>query len=104
MKDYSIKNFPTAFFALDTDGKYDNNYQYDDLSSESVLSESPSSYGIKHDGYMANVYTSQNDNEQLKAVGFFTTNTDIDYKIDVYTNVTSIPTDGKLSASVLCAM
>ena len=43
---------------------------------------------------MANVYTSQNDNEQLKAVGFFTTNTDIDYKIDVYTNVTSIPTDG----------
>ena len=99
-EDYSIKNFPTAFFALDTDGKYDNNYQYDDLSSESVLSESPSSYGIKHDGYMANVYTSQNDNEQLKAVGFFTTNTDIDYKIDVYTNVTSIPTDGKLSASV----
>ncbi len=99
-EDFSLKCFPVTFYALDTEHKYDNNYQYDDLVYEQVLCDNDNSVGINSDGYMANVYTSQNDNEELKAVGFVTSNADVDYKIDIYTNVTSVPTDGVLAGSI----
>ena len=73
-EDKSINQYPSNFYALDTTEKYNNNYQYDDLSNETVLSNSPNELGIKSDGYMANVFTAKNDNEVLKAVSFVTSN------------------------------
>lgn len=99
-EDNSIQQYPSNFYALDTEDKYINNYQYDDLSSENVLCDSANTVGINSDGYMANIYTSYYVREALTAVAFVTSNPDVDYKIDVYTNVTSIPTDGTLSASI----
>ena len=99
-EDKSINQYPSNFYALDTTEKYNNNYQYDDLSNETVLSNSPNELGIKSDGYMANVFTAKNDNEVLKAVSFVTSNPNVEYKIDVYTNVSSIPTDGTLVSSL----
>lgn len=99
-EDNSIQQYPSNFYVLDTEDKYINNYQYDDLSSENVLCDSANNVGINSDGYMANIYTSYYVREAITAVAFVTSNPDVDYKIDVYTNVTSIPTDGTLSASI----
>ncbi len=88
-EDSSVCEEYVGFYALTDASTYDHNYQYDgtiNLSSEYKSST--------EGGYMANVYTSQQD-ETLKAISMFSYNDNLKYTVDIYKNPTSSPTSGK---------
>ncbi len=76
---YSYRNTVVAYDFEPTDN-YDYNYQYDGSCGIMELSSSEYSDVI----YAANVFTVQNGYQQLDAVGFYTTNTNMDYSIQIY--------------------
>lgn len=68
-------------FDYESADNYDNNYQYDGTVSLSRLR-----YASQPSCYNANVFTSQAA-EDLEAVGFYTTEPGMEYRIQVYRNV-----------------
>ncbi|MGN0518173.1 MAG: lectin like domain-containing protein [Acutalibacteraceae bacterium] len=90
-QDFANSGDTAAFFEYETETPYDNIYQYDGTSS--VLY-----YYTDEGGYMGNVFTADSD-ETLKAVSFFTLDTNVGYTVNVYKNVTSTPTSGTLVSS-----
>ncbi len=97
-EDQSMLERPVQFIALNTEDNYDNNYQYDDVfaddtyvyfgNTEDLWDENgnmhPERIGIVGGGTMANIYTAQKEDEVLKAVGFFTANSNLNYEITIY--------------------
>ncbi|MCR5671846.1 MAG: chitobiase/beta-hexosaminidase C-terminal domain-containing protein [Butyrivibrio sp.] len=79
------------FYGVDcqASSNYDNNYEYDGYRD---------SYYLSNTG--ANVFTAHADGgtygEALKAVSFFTNNTNVEYTIEVYTDVDDTPDSGIL--------
>lgn len=98
-EDKTIGKHPSVFFELDEPNWYTNVYQYDDICLEKFLFTGENFIG---NAYMANMFTSQKDNETLDAVSFYTSNEVLDYKIDIYTDVegNTDPTNGTLKATV----
>ncbi|MBQ6560035.1 MAG: cell wall-binding repeat-containing protein [Erysipelotrichaceae bacterium] len=95
--DKSIQDALAVFYEAEVDDTFDANsyhlYQYDGSSQDySFLT-----YTSK--GYVANIYTTLNDREQLKEVGFFVDGTGLNYTISVYKNVGSRPTSGTLACT-----
>ncbi|MCR5100959.1 MAG: Ig-like domain-containing protein, partial [Butyrivibrio sp.] len=82
-----------AEFDLSSD--YDNNYEYDGGINNSVVTVSKA----------ANIYTSHAEGgyygEYLEAVSFFTSSSNVDYEINVYTNLTDMsdPESGELACT-----
>lgn len=75
---------PSAQYFSESVNNYDHVYQYDPLGW--VIS-----FGTGSDtGYLANVFSSSQD-EELSAVGFFTAVPNSDYQIEVYRGVSSSP-------------
>ncbi|MBQ6654670.1 MAG: S-layer homology domain-containing protein [Erysipelotrichaceae bacterium] len=92
-EDLSIKNGLAVFFELDTNSAYNTNnckvYQYDGSASTNTrLSVNATTF------YTGNIYTVAGDNEILSDVGFFAGQTNTDYTIIVYRNVTDKPSSG----------
>ncbi|MDD5923246.1 MAG: lectin like domain-containing protein [Clostridia bacterium] len=88
-EDSSVREEYVGFYALTDISTYDHNYQYD--GTINLTSEYESS---TEGGYMANVYTSQQD-ETLKAISLYSYNDNLKYTVDIYKNPTSSPTSGK---------
>lgn len=86
-EDKSIQSFPVNFYSYEDADNYTYNYQYDDLPNETLLMEEDGTECITGGGYAANVFTAQGDGETLEAVSFFSSNTNLDYTIDIYTGV-----------------
>lgn len=111
-EDKSIINHPVIFYELDSIDTYSNTYQYDDLSTYITFSpENPWDSDDNSENYddyfigsahMANVFTSQNDNEILEAVSFYTSSKSLDYTVEIYTGITddTDPTSGTLKSLV----
>jgi len=81
-------------FAFDVavEENYDNNYHHD--GSAFTYSE----YYFSNSGSMASAFVADS-NEMLKAVGFYTQNTNVDYEIRIYTDLEAgeKPQDGTLA-------
>lgn len=96
---YVIKDGVT-FFEFESADNYTYNYGYDDLTGKYSINNQ----GVKvgNDVKMANVFTAQGDNEQLKAFSFYTTNENLNYDAYIYTGLTqsNSPTEGLPVASV----
>lgn len=96
---YVIKDGVT-FFEFESADNYTYNYGYDDLTGKYSINNE----GVKvgNDVKMANVFTAQGDNEQLKAVSFYTTNENLNYEAYIYTGITqsNSPTEGLPVASM----
>ena len=90
-QDFANSGDTAAFFEYETEAPYDNIYQYDGTSSIGY-------YYTDEGGYMGNVFTADSD-ETLKAVSFFTLDTNVDYTVNVYKNVVNTPTSGTLVSS-----
>lgn len=69
---------------MESSEEYDNNYQYDGTLNHETLGNSNSIKG-------ANVYKAKasDDGEELKAVSFFTRNTNVSYNVKVYVSTGS---------------
>lgn len=93
-EDISLLTSDAFFFDFEDVNNYQHNYQYD---GSGYLGSYPSS----NKGYMANVFTAHGD-ETLQAVSFYTDEPNINYSIQVYTNLTSStdPTDGTKAFTV----
>lgn len=78
-----------VFSAENTDN-YKNIYQYDPLGWTNLYG-----YTNLSSVWAANVFTAR-DNEDLKAVGFYTPLPDVNYEIYVYRNLSTAPTGGVL--------
>ena len=78
----TLTNNIAVAFDYESVDNYDNNYQYDGTVSLGQLQ-----YRGKTSCYNANVFTTQTT-EDLKAVGFYTTQPGMAYEIQVYRNVT----------------
>ncbi len=76
----SIQNESVAFFSIEDDDQYENEYQYDGAMG---LEVTPAGQYSK----MANIFTARKKDEQLKAVSFFTVENDTDYEVTVYTDL-----------------
>jgi C1A family cysteine protease len=74
-----------AVFTAENPGNYKYIYQYDPLGWVVSLG-----YNNSTTGWMANIFTAQSD-ELLKAVSFYTTDTNCNYEIYIYTDPTSGP-------------
>lgn len=63
-------------------------------------------WGYDGNGYIcgANVFKSERDNEKLKEVGFYTTNNNVKYQIEVYTGMTSMPSSSPTNGSPVLRM
>lgn len=68
------------FVSSKSDEYYDNNYQYDGTIASNT-------YEISSGGKLANVFTTQNDFEELKAVSFEVESTNVNYEVNIYKNV-----------------
>lgn len=101
-EDTSITMYPAIFYKLSENGTYTNAYQYDDLSLDDFYWDETNGMSFEGGAYMANVFTAQKDNETLEAVSFYTLNEDLEYKIEIYTDVQdeSDPTKGSLKATL----
>lgn len=89
-----------TFFELESADNYTYNYGYDDLTGKYTLSVAGVEVG--NDVKMANVFTAQGDNEQLKAVSFYTSNENLNFKAYIYTGLTqsTSPTEGSPVAAM----
>lgn len=89
---YEDANFANCYvYDFERADNYDNNYQYDGTFNASL-------YDNYEKIYIANVFTSQNKHELLKAVSFYTYyNKNLPYTIDIYVDLTDSedPTSGK---------
>lgn len=90
---YVVKDGVT-FFELESSDNYTYNYGYDDLTGKYTLNVAGVEVG--NDVKTANVFTAQGDNEQLKAVSFYTTNENLNFEAYIYTGLTqsNSPTEG----------
>lgn len=96
---YYDKSLSNIAYALDADlsDNYDNNYQYDGTMMH---------FGMPMGGYIskaANVFTANanpGEYEQIKAISFESYNSNTDYKVSIYANLTDItnPESGRLVA------
>lgn len=86
---------------MDSANNYKTNYQYDDCGwgctvSTKGLTTNKSSSNV---GYMSNIFTAE-DNQQLEAAAFYTTDANTKYEISVYTGTDSAnPKSGTLAYS-----
>lgn len=85
-------------YLLESKDNYTNNYQYDitgwgdSISADTFYSTDQA----QKYGYISNIFTAKG-NEQLEAVGFYTTDLGSEYEISVYTDVTDgQPASGQL--------
>ena len=96
--DTSISDTAYAFDFVSSDSEeyYDNNYHYD-----GGVKTGFSTYGGTS-GSVANIFTTVNDYEILKAVSFETGNTNLDYTINIYKNIMDAanPESGSLVSTV----
>ena len=90
-EDTSALSSWSQFYDYGAADNFDRNYQYDGTSNFSTEDMSGSAT-------MANVFTSLSD-EDLKAVSFWTAQNDIDYSINIYTDLADgdDPTSGKIA-------
>jgi len=86
------KSENAIFKNLDRSGAYQTIYQYDPFGNVGNYGYSSTT------GWFANVFTATASHD-LGAVGFFTAQTNSSYEIYIYTNVTSGPRTGTLTAS-----
>ncbi|MDD5924061.1 MAG: lectin like domain-containing protein [Clostridia bacterium] len=85
-EDSYVVNDGVTFFELESADNYTYNYGYDDLTGKYTLNVAGVEVG--NDVKMANVFTAQGDNEQLKAVSFYTTNENLNFEAYIYTGLT----------------
>ncbi|MCP4218348.1 MAG: hypothetical protein GY765_27170 [bacterium] len=91
--DTSLSSF-ACFNNAESTGNYDSVYQYDPLGA--TVS---SGYGGSYTAWGANIFTATK-NESLGAVGFYSTDSDMNYEIYVYTGVSdNEPGSGTLQAT-----
>ena len=84
-------------YILEEKDNYTNNYQYDTLGWSFVTATGQGESALT--GSAANIFTVQ-DNEQLEAVSFYTTEAGASYTISIYTDVTEgEPTGGTLAGT-----
>ncbi len=82
------------FYSVDAElaNNYDNNYEYDGIVPHNL------SYSWEYDG--ANVFTAHAEyginGEELKAVSFYSSATNVDYTVEIYTDVVDTPDSGVL--------
>ena len=95
-EDASLRNFVS--YEMEKKGTYNKLYQYD-----GSLGMHASGGYIYYDGYKsmsnatsANVFTAT-ASDQLSKVGFYTTSAGVEYKVTVFTNVSSTPNTGKVA-------
>ena len=79
-------------FKFDPASKYDNNYQYD-----GGFYTRTSSGALNEELRVANAFVTKSDGETLEAVSFYTSNTNVDYKIRIYSGAE--PRDDRLIAA-----
>ena len=80
-----------TFFDFESSDDYTYNYQYDGLAMYDIaVKNAGSDYG-----QMGNIFTSQN-NDTVKAAGFYTDQENTAYKIYIYKNCKDTPTSGTL--------
>ncbi|MBQ6654671.1 MAG: S-layer homology domain-containing protein [Erysipelotrichaceae bacterium] len=95
-EDRSIQRSVAVFFEVEADESYasaaSNLYQYDGSAVSGYWKSDSQSV------YAGNVYQTAGDNEVLTDVGFLAGQTDLDYTIYVYRNVSSTPLTGTLVA------
>lgn len=90
-----------CFFSVPGD-TYSTNYQYDETGWTISVSADGNQQALS--GYMANVFTAEND-DPVTAVSFYTTEDNAEYEITVYTDVElssnkPSPVNGKAASSV----
>jgi len=92
-EDTSALSSWSQFYEYGPADNFDRNYQYDGTSNFSTED-------LTGSATMANVFTSISD-ESLKAVSFWTAQNDVDYTINIYTNLTddSNPVSGTVALS-----
>ncbi|MBO5088175.1 MAG: Ig-like domain-containing protein [Lachnospiraceae bacterium] len=92
-EDASLLSEPAYFYDYGLQDNYDYNYQYDGGAYSAITVNS---------SYYANRYTAKQA-EYLKAIGFYTRNSNYDCKVEVYLNSdVSNPTSGTLVAEKAC--
>ncbi len=99
-EDESIEFYGWLFCFEDNDN-YETNYQYDTTgwSFNVAADDFTDSSAASKTAYISNVFTA-NEDEQLEAVSFYTTDAGTEYEISVYTDVTDgNPVSGKLAYS-----
>ena len=94
--DKSVPNDTVIFYDFAPVDRYDYNYQYDGIANTNYLS-----FGCPK-GYLANVFTAQQDEELCAVSGYYYNSPGGTYTIRVYTGVTSAknPASGTLAATV----
>lgn len=99
-EDSYIINNGVTFFEFESADNYTYNYGYDDLTGKYTLNVAGVEIG--NDVKIANVFTAQGDNEQLKAVSFYTSNENLNYEAYIYTGLTqnNVPVEALPVASV----
>ena len=99
-EDQSVE-FDGSSYMFEDNDNYAKNYQYDTCGwtfSAAADDFVDTAYASK-EAYISNIFTSEED-EQLEAVSFYTTDVGTEYEISVYTNVTDgSPTSGTLAYS-----
>lgn len=102
-EDTSISIQPVVFYKLAKNDKHFNTYQYDDLCmSDHYFDMDSLTNSFEGGAYMSNMFTAQKTNEVLNSVSFYTSNDNLDYTIQIYTDVNgnTDPTNGTLKATV----
>ncbi|MCR5635929.1 MAG: hypothetical protein K6F76_01940 [Clostridiales bacterium] len=90
-EDTSALSSWSQFYDYGAADNFDRNYQYDGTSNFATED-------LQGSATMANIFTSLSD-EELKAVSFWTAQNDVDYSINIYTNLTdkNDPASGKIA-------
>jgi len=83
----------TSVFLGESTSNYDTLYSYDKLGEVNDYA-----YGTYKTGSFANVFTASSS-ETVKAVGFYTTDVNVPYTINIYKNPTSGPVGGTPAAT-----
>ena len=91
-EDTSAQSDTCYFYSVEPVDNYMKNYQYDGTSN------TVNCWLINDGESIANVFTAEGD-EQLAAVAFSNEDAGIDYTLQIYTGVSSNPTEGRLAAT-----
>lgn len=88
-----------AVYSCVPGGTYSKEYSYDDLGWVSSICADPKQ--LSSEAYMSNVFTADTD-DNISAVGFYTTENNAEYEISVYTDLKdpSDPVSGKATSVV----